>query len=106
MNYRRIGFSTVVIGATLLFISGIVILFCIKSAGQDSIKTNANPGNYVNKAGDILGAFVQDNKPFNVLILGGDKVNDNTDTMILVNYDPAPESQYHVNPQGYQGVDR
>ena len=103
MNYRRIGFSTVVIGATLLFISGIVILFFVLKRGQDSIKTNANPGNYVNKAGDILGAFVQDNKPFNVLILGGDKVNDNTDTMILVNYDPAPGKSISCQSPGIPG---
>lgn len=38
---------------------------------------------------DVLNDFRTLNKPFNVLILGGDKVNKNTDTIILVNFNPS-----------------
>ncbi|MCX7745774.1 MAG: LCP family protein [Clostridia bacterium] len=38
---------------------------------------------------DLTGPFKADTKPVNILLLGGDKVNRNTDAMILLNYDPA-----------------
>ncbi len=46
-----------------------------------------------NKSGalihEILVPFKENNKPINVLVLGGDKVNNNTDTMMLVNFNPS-----------------
>jgi len=36
------------------------------------------------------GAKPKDEKPFNVLLLGGDEVYNNTDTIILANFNPSP----------------
>ena len=36
----------------------------------------------------VFSMFKSTNEPVNILILGGDKVNKNTDTIMLVNYNP------------------
>ncbi len=38
---------------------------------------------------DIISDIKTSSQPFNVLILGGDKVSENTDTILLVNFDPS-----------------
>ncbi|NTV90304.1 MAG: LCP family protein, partial [Clostridiales bacterium] len=43
---------------------------------------------------EIFKPFLQSKDPFNILVLGGDKVNKNSDTMMLVNFDP---SSYKIN---------
>ncbi|MCX7748060.1 MAG: LCP family protein [Clostridia bacterium] len=50
---------------------------------------NGESGGTSNFLGPILDPFKFNKGPVNILVLGGDKVNKNSDTMILVNYDPA-----------------
>ena len=96
MKYRTLCFFVCIIASALLFITGLGTIIYIKSTGTASVKAGADSGNGTGKSpvDDIFNAFRQDSKPFNVLILGGDKVNNNSDTMILANFDPAT---YKIN---------
>ena len=40
---------------------------------------------------EILGPLKENNKSINVLVLGGDQVNQNTDTMMLINFNQYPQ---------------
>jgi len=48
----------------------------------------SSPANTDNILGDILKPLFSDREPVNILIMGGDKVAKNTDTMMLVNFNP------------------
>jgi polyisoprenyl-teichoic acid--peptidoglycan teichoic acid transferase len=81
MNIRK--FYLMISSALLviLFVSGIVLLNqlnYLKSAGFSTSASNDS---------DIFAPFVN-NQPMNILLLGGDYVNNNTDTMMILNYNP------------------
>ncbi len=79
MNARKFYFTLSFSILTFLFISGMLILAYIGNIAS----TEAFPG------GNILGDFFVRKDPVNVLVLGGDKVNKNTDTIMVVNYNPS-----------------
>ncbi|RCX16843.1 LytR family transcriptional attenuator [Anaerobacterium chartisolvens] len=79
MNARKFYFTLSFSILTFLFISGMLILAYIGSTAS----AEAFPG------GNILGDFFVRKDPVNVLVLGGDKVNKNTDTIMVVNYNPS-----------------
>lgn len=85
MNFRKFYFIICSILSVFMFIIGSFTLLYI-----NFIKVDEKP---VNKSGalihEILSPFKENNKPINVLVLGGDKVNSNTDTMMLVNFNPS-----------------
>ena len=79
MNIRKFYLILSAILIVFLFISGIVILnrlSYMKTVSTSTVNEN-----------DIFSLFV-DNKPMNILLLGGDYVNNNTDTMMILNYNP------------------
>lgn len=90
MNLRKFYMITTIIVSIFLSIAGIVTIYYINS-GFSGGNVTANSKDPVN---NIFQPFKQSKEPFNVLILGGDKVNNNSDTMMLANFDPQT---YKVN---------
>lgn len=82
MKLRKIYLSVNLIFLIFLFISGIILL------NQINIKKTSGYSSFASDENDILNVFV-DNKPMNILVLGGDFVNNNTDTMMVLNYNPS-----------------
>ncbi len=85
MNLRKFYFITTIIVSAFLFIAGIVLIRYINVSAEDKSLT-ANTNNSIN---DIFKPYIKTKEPFNVLILGGDKVNKNSDTMMLLNFDAS-----------------
>ncbi|MCX8131832.1 MAG: LCP family protein [Clostridia bacterium] len=77
MNARKFYLTLSSIVLFFLFAAGIVLLGYIN---------NSSAGDFF--ASDIMKDFFSSTNPVNVLVLGGDKVNGNTDTMMIVNYNP------------------
>lgn len=84
MNLRKFYFITTLVISVFLFAAGIAVMQYI--AGNDLTKAMSASSN--NSINDILKPFFMSKEPFNVLILGGDKVNRNSDTIMLVNFSP------------------
>ncbi len=82
MNLRKFYLILTVILASSLFIFGIFILSYV------GIIDNSIVSNTSGYFGDIVLPFLQEKDSVNVLVLGGDKVAKNTDTIILANYNP------------------
>lgn len=89
MNTRRFYFILSIIVASVLFLSGSGMLYYINnhlvSVSQD-VFASAGTDESVN---DIIQPLIQAKEPFNVLLLGGDKVSNSSDTMMLANFDPV-----------------
>jgi polyisoprenyl-teichoic acid--peptidoglycan teichoic acid transferase len=85
MNIRKFTLVTSAVLMFFLFIAGTVIMTQLNSSTAAVIN-----GEKVNTPfGGLFEGIIQDKKPVNILVLGGDKVNNNTDTLMLVNYDPS-----------------
>ena len=85
MNLRKFYLIITIIVSAFLFIAGIAVMWYINDSGQNN-SLSANSNNSIN---DIFKPYIKSKGPFNVLILGGDKVNKNSDTMMLLNFDAA-----------------
>jgi polyisoprenyl-teichoic acid--peptidoglycan teichoic acid transferase len=90
MNLRKFYLVISVIIAVFLFIAGIVVVYFLNS-GYINANLAVDSENPISR---FFQPFSQSREPFNVLVLGGDKVNNNSDTMMLVNFDPVT---YKVN---------
>ncbi len=86
MNIRKFYLIMTTTVTIFLFSSGVWLLFLINTTAvaKDS-KANAQS----NLISHIIQPFVADKNPVNILVLGGDKVAGNTDTMMLVNFTPG-----------------
>jgi len=67
-----------------VFIGSLTLLYI--NFNTDVEKPVDNSGTLID---DILSPLKGVNEDLNVLVLGGDKVNNNTDTMMLVNFKPS-----------------
>ncbi len=85
MNLRKFYVIMTVTIAAFLFTAGIGLLYYINATYLDA-DVPANSESPINK---LFDTFKQTKQPFNVLVLGGDKVNKNSDTMMLANFDPT-----------------
>lgn len=85
MNLRKFCFNLTIIITVVLFFSGIGIIYYVNINLVDAESAYASFDSPLN---EILQPFVKSTEPFNVLLLGGDKVNKNSDTMMLVNFNP------------------
>lgn len=85
MNLRKFYIIMTVTIAFFLFISGIGVIYYFNTSMAAEV-TSTDSDNPINR---LFEPFKQNKEPFNVLILGGDKVNKNSDTMMLANFDPA-----------------
>ncbi|HOJ12106.1 MAG TPA: LCP family protein [Clostridiales bacterium] len=84
MSLRKFYFAFTSILLIFLFSTGIVILNYLKAY---SAKEALSPDG--NVTDNLLKPFFIDKDPFNALILVGDKSEANTDTMMVVNYNPS-----------------
>ena len=89
MDPRKFYFIFTIIAAVILFIFGSGILYYINTnidiISSDVYASGDQEEGYLV---DIINPLVQRKEPFNILLLGGDQVNNTTDTMILANFDP------------------
>lgn len=90
MNSRKFYFIMTIIVAAVLFLFGSGLLYYINNHLLNSQDVFAASGES-NTVNDLFQPLLQSKEPFNVLLLGGDKVNNNADTMMLANFDPETE---------------
>jgi hypothetical protein len=69
---------------------GLAIMYLINS----DFLTNELSANSQSSLSEFFSPFKQDKRPFNMLVLGGDKVNKNSDTMMLMNFDPVKTASF------------
>jgi LCP family protein required for cell wall assembly len=91
MNLRKFYLILTAIVSVVLFFSGIGVLYYVNS---QLLSSQASADTSSSSIKQIFEPLMQSKEPFNVLLLGGDKVNKNSDTMMLANFDPAT---YKVN---------
>lgn len=84
MKYTKFYLVTTTIVSVFLFAAGILFLTSMNT--QSIYADSSEAGSSV---GELFKPFIQSKAPFNVLFLGGDKVNKNTDTIIVANFDPT-----------------
>lgn len=85
MNLRKFYLITTIIVSAFLFVAGIAVIQYINANALDnSLSANSN-----SSFSDVFKPFLKTKDPFNVLILGGDKVNKNSDTIMLLNFNPS-----------------
>ena len=85
MNFRKFYLVICSILSVFMFFMGSLTLLYINLTTVDEKPVNKS-GAFIH---EILSPFKENNMPINVLVLGGDKVNLNTDTMMLVNFNPS-----------------
>lgn len=86
MNLRKFYLILTIVVSTVLFCTGIGVLYYVNSSLLISEAASSNSNSPINQFFEHL---MQNREPFNVLLIGGDKVNKNSDTMMLANFDPA-----------------
>lgn len=88
MNMRKFCFILSIIVSAVLFLFGSSMLFYINSHySAASGNVYASSGN--DTINSIIQPLIQNKEPFNILLIGGDKVNNLADTIMLANFDPA-----------------
>lgn len=86
MNIRKFYMALTSILFVFLFFAGIVMLNYLKAySAQDAITDN-EPGGFFE---DAMKHFVMAKDPINIALLVGDKWESNTDTIMVVNYNPS-----------------
>lgn len=88
MSFRKFYFALTSILLVFLFSTGVIMLNYLKTYSADETSSSLDEGNKMSDS-NIFKPFVQDNEPFNIIVLIGDKSEANTDTMMVVNYNPA-----------------
>lgn len=89
MNLRRFYFILTTILSVFLFISGTGILYYINNiSALEDLSSDSGDKNNIN---DFLKSFAVGKDPVNFLVLVGDKEEANTDTMMLVNFNPITD---------------
>ncbi len=86
MNLRKFYLILTIVVSIVLFCTGIGVLYYVNSSLLISEAVSGNSNSPINQFFEPL---MQNREPFNVLLIGGDKVNKNSDTMMLANFDPA-----------------
>lgn len=79
MNTRKFYLLITIAVSVFLFLAGALILHSLNTTDQDA----SSP------LGNILNPFKGTRDPINVLVMVGDASSGNTDTMLLVNFNPA-----------------
>jgi polyisoprenyl-teichoic acid--peptidoglycan teichoic acid transferase len=79
MYSRKFYFTLSNIILVFLFVAGLLILGYISKGNP--------PGNIL--PGGFIDGLLSKKEPVNILVLGGDKVSGNTDSMMVVNYNPT-----------------
>ncbi len=87
MNGRKFFLIICTVLSSFMFLLGVLSLGYINASSEETVPDSI----YSNKDNvlGILDSYKTSNESINVLVLGGDKVNKNTDTMMLVNFNPS-----------------
>lgn len=88
MESRKFYFILTIVAAVVLFVFGSGILYYINTNIEIISSDVFASGDQDNHLAHIINPLVTKKEPFNILLLGGDKVNNLTDTMMLANFDP------------------
>lgn len=88
MNTRKFFFIICSVLSAFMFLLGVLSLGYINLTAH-TVSANVYKPNNSNLFSEILDPYKSSNENVNILVLGGDKVNKNTDTMMLVNFNPA-----------------
>jgi LCP family protein required for cell wall assembly len=88
IDWKKIIKMATVMVSVALFLCGMLLIIFFNSSEATAV---SQTGDDVN---DLFKPFIQKKEPFNILVLGGDKVAHNSDTMMLMNFDP---STYKIN---------
>ncbi|MCX7747399.1 MAG: LCP family protein [Clostridia bacterium] len=108
MNLRRIMLVLNALLSFSLFAAGVYLLLMINAPAPLNHREESSPP-FLN---DFLDPFIAAKESVNLLLLGGDKFNNNSDTMILINFNPAaakasmlsiPRDTY-ICPKGTNGA--
>ncbi|KNY28153.1 cell envelope-related transcriptional attenuator [Pseudobacteroides cellulosolvens ATCC 35603 = DSM 2933] len=85
INSRKFYFILTIIITSFLFFSGIGLVYVYET----SIK-NINKNDFKKKdlVYNLVKPIIQESQPVNILLIGGDKVAKNADTMMLINFNP------------------
>ncbi len=86
MNMRKFSLITSYILLAFLFAAGAFTMNYMNTSISSAASTSSN--SIGNPFGNMFQDLVNTKKPVNILVLGGDRVNANTDTILLVNFDP------------------
>lgn len=86
MNLRKFYLILTIVVSVVLFLSGTGVLYFVNTQLLHSKDAYSASDLQLNQ---LFEPFMQNKEPFNILLLGGDKVNKNSDTMMLANFDPA-----------------
>ena len=81
MNTRKFIYIISICIGSFLFILGTFLLFYVNTTAAQPGKQGTLP--------QMLAGIVAEKKPMNFLVMVGDKSSGNTDTMIVVNYNPS-----------------
>ncbi len=87
MNIRKFYLIMTSIVTIFLFSSGVWLLLLINTTA--ATLDGSKPNSQDSLINNMIQPFVADKNPVNILVLGGDKVAGNTDTMMLVNFTPG-----------------
>jgi polyisoprenyl-teichoic acid--peptidoglycan teichoic acid transferase len=82
MNFKKFLLIVTIATSSFLFCAGIFLMNYI-----DDYKQNPVPGGII--PDEIIKSIQSDNKAFNILFMVKEKSGGNTDTMLLINYDPS-----------------
>lgn len=85
MDLRKFYFILTIIVSIVLFLSGAAMLYYVNTHLANSEVVYASSDESLN---NIFQPLMSSREPFNILLLGGDKVNKNSDTMMLLNFNP------------------
>lgn len=86
MNLRKFYFILTVILSVFLFGGGVYIVHSMSTIADYDTSAEGRPGNAFEA---LVRPLAIGREPFNVLLLVGDKEESNTDTIMLVNYNPS-----------------
>lgn len=89
MNLRKFYFIITVVMSVFLFVAGSFVLSFISSMDVSEVSADSEVEN--NTIKDIFKNFVIGNDPVNIIVMVGDKSGANTDTMMLVNFNPKTD---------------
>ncbi len=85
INSRKFYFILTIIITSVLFFSGIGLVFVYETSIKDITKKDFNKKDLVY---NLVKPIIQESQPVNILLIGGDKVAKNADTMMLINFNP------------------
>lgn len=85
INSRKFYFILTIIVTSFLFFSGIGLVYVYETSIKDLNKSAFEKKDLVY---NLVKPIIQESQPVNILLIGGDKVAKNADTMMLINFNP------------------